>query len=159
MALYKVSNERLRLPAHRLAVGGVAGPDASKEEKVLGDNGAPDRMDYPLERGDIVYTEQGDTDSLPEGVNAFYCYATSEVERYEGLDALEKVEDPSSLGSESDPRYTGIYGQDDGTDVDTLHGDELRAAEAAAPVDTEEEAAQKPVEGDSGGTAKPKNKK
>lgn len=138
MALYEVTSERLRLPAHRLAAGGVAGPDAEEGQKVKNDRGSNEQVNYPLSRGEIVYTEKGDTDQLPENVNAFYCFATAEVERYVKLDALAEVEDPSSLGYKGDPRYEGLYGQDDGTDLDDAQGAELRQAEAVAAADTDE---------------------
>lgn len=162
MALYTVKSERLRLPAHRLASGGVAGPDAEEGQKVKNDKGSNEQVNYPLSRGEVVYTEKGDTDQLPEGVSAFYCFASSEVERYVGIDALAEVEDVAALAAQSDPRYEGLYGQDDGTDLDAAHGDELRKAEtveAATAEDDKSDAEAQTDSGSTGGRAKAKSTK
>ena len=162
MALYQVVYERLRLSAHRLAAGsgGVAGPEATDEEKAKDAKGAVEHIRFPLMRGYLVYTEKGDFEGLSEThkAHAFFAHNTEEVERYASLGALEEVDASDLEEPNTDPRSFGLLGEDNGTDLDAAHGEEIRAAEAASAADEQEEDTAEAQEdsGDTGGTGKAK---
>jgi len=169
MALYKVISPRLRMSAHRLATGtgGVAGPDAADSDKAQKD-GAPEKLRFPLGRNQLVYTEKGDLQGLNDDAKkrAFYAHNAEEVEHFIALNALEEVGDDekANYGTAGDPRYEGLVGQDDGTDLDVAHGEELRQAAKAQAADNVENTEKEADAGktgakataQSGGRAKPK---
>ncbi len=171
MALYKVVSPRLRMSAHRLATGtgGVAGPDAQDSDKAQQD-GAPQKLRFPLGRGQLVYTSKGDLEGLNDEAKkrAFYAHSEEEVEHFVALDGLAEVDDEerANYGQATDPRYTGLVGQDDGTDLDTAHGNELRNAEKIQAADRVKNSQKEADAGNdnadasaqSGGRAKPTKK-